>query len=57
MLLLTLAGYSQFQYWYPVNKAVTIYRAGAMTLPWSEGAHVRAARSCALSAVMRTCAP
>ena len=28
--------YTQFQYWYPVNKAVTIYRKGAMTLPWSE---------------------
>ena len=28
--------YTQFQYWYPVNKAVTIYREGAMTLPWSE---------------------
>lgn len=29
-------GYSQFQYWYPVNKAVTIFRKQAMTLPWSE---------------------
>jgi hypothetical protein len=38
-------GYTQFQYWYPVNKAVTIYREQAMTLPWSEdytyGAHFR----------------
>ena len=29
-------GYTEFQYWYPVNKAVTIFRKGAMTLPWSE---------------------
>ena len=25
-------GYTEFQYWYPVNKAVTIFREGAMTL-------------------------
>jgi hypothetical protein len=28
--------YTQFQYWYPVNKAVTIFREQAMTLPWTE---------------------
>ena len=27
-------GYTQFQYWYPVNKAITIFRKGALTLPW-----------------------
>ena len=31
-----VGGYTQFQYWYPVNKAITIFRKGAMTLPWGE---------------------
>ena len=35
-LAYSAGGYTEFQYWYPVNKAVTIFREGAMTLPWSE---------------------
>jgi hypothetical protein len=29
-------GYIQNVFFYPVNKAVTMFRSGAMTLPWGE---------------------
>jgi len=42
-------GYIQNVFFYPVNKGVTMFRQGAMTLPWAEGKHVPAAPTVTVS--------